>query len=1166
VTAASAGGPVLGGSSPVHIYLIFWGKYWDSSEGRSVSDQMLSTIDPVLNNNTYLDSLHQYGVKNRAYNDPRFGTGQGAVVDSSDPQDGFTSTDVEAVVARAINDGVPFASDNLYFVVTRPGVSSDSPITAAYHAYDTVRDRASGQFVPLYFGWIGNDGTLDHFTRFLSHEVVEAMTDPHRNAWQVSPAPDPHENEIADNEAQLYAYRINGHDGHGYLVQAYWSQQDGQFRVNDGTSQNFYVQKDPNVFTDVKYQLVINGDQLGYGYNDTIVIYVNAAGGVSVNLNGEIVSFDPDMVSSIIVNTGAGANSVFVLNMPQGVDVTVNDGGDDYVSLGSQGSVQGILGSVQINNPFNHTQLVINDSADLSAQTVYMDDHSVIGLAPGNIGFNSDGLSFLTIYGGSGGNTFYVFNTPSTATSSYTGYTWINSGAGIDVINIVGTTGNLYLNGQSGHDYVYLGTDSSTPSPMPGNGTLADIHGFVYVYNPSGVTSLFVDDAADSTGHTATLNSNSLAGLSAGKIYWTPTSLSYTGGVDELHIYGSAASSTYYVTDTPNLYFGTDLRTGIGNDALFINGTSGFLGTYNRGGFDSVYVGNGTVAGINGSVSVAGAGSTNLIVQDYLDTTAHSATLAGNYLMGLSNGTIWWTPSATATGGVTYLSILDGAGSSTFVVNDTSNLFYYTNLNTGAGNDTVFITGTTGSLFVNNPDGYDSVYVGSGGTLANVNGSVNVSGNGSTYLYVMDYNDTTSHTATLTATSLTGLSRGAIQWVPTVAATGGVTFLDIWGSAAGSTYNITDTPSLYYYTDLNTGAGDDNVFITGTTGALYLYNGGGADTVVIGRKPPATTGGKVAAINGMVDVYGAGTVALTVDDSGDTNGRAATLTSYSLTGLAPAAIYFGTDVTALTITGGNGNDTLTVADLSSTMTVTFNGGNGGDRLVGPNTSSYWDITGTNAGNVAGLVKFVNVENLVGGTGVDTFWFEPAARLSSINGGGAPAGQGDWLDYANYSAAVSVNLATGKATGVAGTIGNIQNVFGGNHGNTLTGNAQGNILIGGDAADTIIGGTGRSLLIGGKGNDTIKGGSADDIVIGGYTAYDSAWHEAALMSILAEWQSADSFATRVSSLRSSYNPLAFGTTVFDDGGTDKLTGGGGMDWFFAGIHSTISDYQGGEVVN
>jgi Ca2+-binding RTX toxin-like protein len=430
-------------------------------------------------------------------------------------------------------------------------------------------------------------------------------------------------------------------------------------------------------------------------------------------------------------------------------------------------------------------------------------------------------------------------------------------------------------------------------------------------------------------------------------------------------------------------------------------------------------------------------------------------TLTGFGLMGLATGTIYWVPSSAATGGVTYLKIMDGSAGSTFVVTDTPNLFFGIDLNTGSGNDLVYISGTTGSLNVNNSDGYDSVYVGSSGTLANVNGAVNVSGNGSIYLYIEDYLDTTSHTATLTATSLTGLSGGAIRWVPTVAATGGVTFLSITGSAAGSIYNVTDTPNLYYYTELNTGAGDDLVNITGTTDGLYLYNAGGNDNVHIGN-------GSVSGINGFVYVSGAGSTSLYVLDDNDTVSRNVTLTATTLTGLSAGTI-------------------------------------------------YWNPSAASTGGVTYLV-------------ID---------------GSAAASTYTVTDTPNLRFSTTLTTGTGNDTV---------------------------ILIGGDARDTIIGGSGRSLLIGGKGADTITGSADDDILIGGYTSYGSAWHEAELMSILAEWQSADSYSTRISTLRFGSSPLALGTTVLDDGGTDKLTGGAGMDWFFAGIHNTITDYQGGEVVN
>jgi hypothetical protein len=58
------------------------------------------------------------------------------------------------------------------------------------------------------------------------------------------------------------------------------------------------------------------------------------------------------------------------------------------------------------------------------------------------------------------------------------------------------------------------------------------------------------------------------------------------------------------------------------------------------------------------------------------------------------------------------------------------------------------------------------------------------------------------------------------------------------------------------------------------------------------------------------------------------------------------------------------------------------------------------------------------------------------------------------------------------------------------------------------------------LIGGQGVDTVTGNSGNDILIGGSSGYDSSSlaHDLALDSILAEWQSANSYATRISLIK------------------------------------------------
>jgi hypothetical protein len=201
-------------------------------------------------------------------------------------------------------------------------------------------------------------------------------------------------------------------------------------------------------------------------------------------------------------------------------------------------------------------------------------------------------------------------------------------------------------------------------------------------------------------------------------------------------------------------------------------------------------------------------------------------------------------------------------------------------------------------------------------------------------------------------------------------------------------------------------------------------------------------------------------------------------------------------------------------------------------------------------------------------------------VTSIDGGGAPVGQGDWLDYSAFTTSVVVNLAAGSATnvngGAAGAVTNIRDVISGSGTDTLTGNREGNILIGRGGNDTINGGSGRSLLIGGTGASTINGGSGGDILIGGRTTYDMT-NRAALMAILAEWQSADSYAVRTDEISDGTIPghagvkLFVGDTVVLNptstvGTLNGLATVDQLDWFFASLTEHHSALESGEILN
>jgi len=184
---------------------------------------------------------------------------------------------------------------------------------------------------------------------------------------------------------------------------------------------------------------------------------------------------------------------------------------------------------------------------------------------------------------------------------------------------------------------------------------------------------------------------------------------------------------------------------------------------------------------------------------------------------------------------------------------------------------------------------------------------------------------------------------------------------------------------------------------------------------------------------------------------------------------------------------------------------------------------------------------------------------------------------------------TVTLATGSASnvngGAAGAVTGIQNVIGTASGtNNLTGSSQGNILIGGSGLNALIGGSGGSLLIGGSGHGSITGGSGTDILIARTTTYNATTTagQNSLMAILAELQSADTFADKVYDLihgTNSGDPAPHG---HDLNGSNKLTWGGtsptvkastgaftlsgdissstASDWFFSNAFSTVKDFN------
>jgi hypothetical protein len=101
------------------------------------------------------------------------------------------------------------------------------------------------------------------------------------------------------------------------------------------------------------------------------------------------------------------------------------------------------------------------------------------------------------------------------------------------------------------------------------------------------------------------------------------------------------------------------------------------------------------------------------------------------------------------------------------------------------------------------------------------------------------------------------------------------------------------------------------------------------------------------------------------------------------------------------------------------------------------------------------------------------------------------------------------------------------------------------------------------------------------MIAGFTSYDTmtAANQASLMAILAEWQSADSLATRFTDINTGSggglngsNMLNYGITVHDNGKVNTVTAQAGtvaVDWFFANAivgHTKVNNFRPGDYIN
>ena len=531
----------------------------------------------------------------------------------------------------------------------------------------------------------------------------------------------------------------------------------------------------------------------------------------------------------------------------------------------------------------------VDDSGNPLGKNGTLTSNTLTGLNMGLAVITYNGLTLLNVFLSYGGNNFTVVSTnPATTTN----------------INLRKNAASTKIITFSGADNVNIGT----LQPYS-NGVVDSIQAPVSVVG-DGMTTLNVDDTGSASNKTGTLTNNTLTGLNMAPAgiaysYLAALNISLGSGKDTFNIL-----STYYSTVTT-------LNDGVGNDIINVQATSGRTNIATQSGNDIINIGSlapvledGITANIQGAITVTGDGHDALNVDDTGDTGTSTGTLTSSTLTGLN----------MVSGGITYsglalLNVSLGQGRDTFTVAST-NSATITNINLQSTCGPTTITTLSGTDFIN----ISSNAPGSGGIVDNINGPINVVGDGATTLNVDDTGGTCANQGVLTYNQLAGLNMGG----PGILYSG-LSTLNISLGSGGNTFDIVSTGAATV-TTLACGANNDTVYVQSTSGPTNILTPSGNDVIYVGTfGSPWFYNGAINGIQGALTIQGNGNDILNVLDMGSTSSKTGTLTSAALTGLGMGTggiVYSGLAV--LNVDLGSGKNIFTVQSTNSGTATNIN--------------------------------------------------------------------------------------------------------------------------------------------------------------------------------------------------------------------------------------------------